>query len=106
MAEIIWSEPALEDLEKIAEYIALSNPVAASELVQRIFEVVDRLIEFPESGREPLELEGFNYREVVVNPFRVFYRIEDEIIYIVHVFRQEQDVRRYILIQRKNDKQI
>lgn len=71
-------------------------------MVQRIFAVVDRLVEFPESGREPVELEDFNYREVVVNPCRVFYRIEDEIIYIVHVFRQEQDVRRYILIQEKN----
>jgi len=102
MAEIIWSEPALDDLEKIADYITLSNPFAASKLVQRVFAVVDLLVEFPESGREPVELEGFNYREVVVNPCRVFYRIEGETIYIVHVFRQEQDVRRYILMREKN----
>jgi len=37
MAKIIWAEPALEQLDEIAEYIALDNPVAANELVARIF---------------------------------------------------------------------
>jgi len=33
MAQIIWSEPALLDLNDIAEYIALDKPDAASHLV-------------------------------------------------------------------------
>ncbi len=36
MAEVIWTEPALADLEAIAEYIALDNPKAAREFVQRV----------------------------------------------------------------------
>ncbi|WP_133154128.1 type II toxin-antitoxin system RelE/ParE family toxin, partial [Vibrio sp. 10N.261.49.E11] len=38
MAEVIWSEPALSDLNDIAEYIALENLVAAKQLVQNVFD--------------------------------------------------------------------
>jgi plasmid stabilization system protein ParE len=37
MAEVIWTEPALNDLNAIADYIALDNPEAARRLVQKIF---------------------------------------------------------------------
>ena len=50
MAEIVWSEPALSDLDAIADYIALENPAAASELVKRIVEHVGRLADHPESS--------------------------------------------------------
>ncbi|EGR0261305.1 TPA: type II toxin-antitoxin system RelE/ParE family toxin, partial [Vibrio cholerae] len=47
MAEIVWTEPALSDLNDIAEYIALENVVAAKQLVQTIFTKVERLADFP-----------------------------------------------------------
>lgn len=72
MAEVIWSEPALSDFNDIGEYIALENLVAAKQLVQNVFDKVERLVDFPESGRLPPELEHLNYREVVVNPCFVF----------------------------------
>jgi len=37
MAEIVWTEPALSDLDASADYIALDNPIAAAALVQRVF---------------------------------------------------------------------
>lgn len=97
MAQVIWTEPALENLEEIAEYIALSNPGAAASLVQSVFEAVERLERFPDSGRIPQEVGEFDYRELIVNPCRVFYKAHEQAVYIVHVLRQERDVRRYIL---------
>ena len=38
--ELIWTESAVQDVDAIADYIALSDPSAARALVQRIFEVV------------------------------------------------------------------
>ena len=35
MAQVIWAEPALNDLDAIADYIALDNPEAARHLVQK-----------------------------------------------------------------------
>ena len=46
MAKIIWTEPAIDQLDDIAEYIALDNPAAANSLVVKVFKVVDRLERF------------------------------------------------------------
>ena len=97
MAEVIWSEPALLDLNDIAEYIALENLVAAKQLVQNVFDKIERLVDFPESGRLPPELEHLNYREVVINPCRIFYKQEGEKVYILFVMRVERDLRRFLL---------
>jgi plasmid stabilization system protein ParE len=63
VAEVIWAEPALQELDAIAEYIALDNPAAASDLVQQIFYKTERLENFPQSGRIPPELPNSVYRE-------------------------------------------
>ncbi len=93
MARLIWTEPALTDLEVIAEYIALDNQNAASELVHKVFASVDRLVRFPNSGSKPPEIKGLPYRQVVVPPCRIFYRVTEEYIYIVLVIRGEQNLR-------------
>lgn len=97
MAEVIWTEPALAQLDEIAEYIALENFSAASRLVTKVFATVDRLGRFPNSGREPPELQGSVYREVVVSPCRVFYRVENERAFILYVMREEQELKTYML---------
>ena len=97
MAEIVWSEPALNDLDDVAEYIALHNTKAAKILVQKIFNKVERLALFPESGKVPVELENFNFRELVLPPCRIFYKLENNKIYILHVMRQERDLKRFLL---------
>ena len=87
----------MADLDDIAEYIALNNPAAARDLVRKVFDKVARLADHPESGRLPLELYLPNYREVIVNPCRIFYKLNDGNPYILFVCRQEQDLRRFIL---------
>jgi toxin ParE1/3/4 len=62
MAEVIWAEPALHDLDPIADYIALDNPEAARRLVQKNFEHVDQLESHPRLGSKPEELKGWRYR--------------------------------------------
>ena len=97
MAEIVWTEPALSDLNDIAEYIALDNVVAAKQLVQTVFAKAERLEAFPSSGRIPPELEHLNYREVVVGPCRVFYKHDGDTVYILFVMRAERDLRKFLL---------
>ncbi|MBY8140743.1 type II toxin-antitoxin system RelE/ParE family toxin [Vibrio fluvialis] len=97
MAEIIWTEPALSDLNDIAEYIALENVAAAKQLVQTIFAKVERLENFPESGRIPPELAHLNYRELFVNPCRIFYKFDGDKVFILFVMRSERDLRKFLL---------
>lgn len=97
MAQVIWTEPAIDNLDEIAEYIAISNPIAAKQLVLDVLSAVDRLENQPESGRVPEEIQEFMYREVVVNPCRVFYKYSAGVVHILYVLRQERDVRKYII---------
>ena len=94
MAQIVWTDPALSDLETIADYIALDNPAAAQKLVRRVLEHVDKLEAFPDSGSKPPELKGWAYRQIIEPPCRVFYRHERHTVYILHVIRSEQRLRR------------
>lgn len=100
MAQVIWTEPALDNLDDIAEYIAFHNPSAARKLVKSVFQKTDRLEKFPATGRKPPELQSLGYREIVVNPCRIFYRVDNDTVYILHVMRQEQQLRLYMFNER------
>ena len=100
MAQIIWTDPALSDLNEIAEYIALDNHLAAQALVTQVFSSVERLEQFPESGKKPLELGNTQYREVISNPCRIFYRIEKYKVYILYIMRSERALRNFIINDR------
>ena len=102
MAQVIWTEPALSDLNAIAEYIALDKTSAAVRLVQKVFSSTDRLEQFPESGRKPPEFKKSRYLEIIVNPCRIFYRIEGNKVYILYVMRSERKLRKYLLNAREN----
>lgn len=93
MAEIVWSDPALADLDAIADYIALEDPAAAAELVRRVFEPVGQLADHPDSRSRQPELGRSRYRQVVEPPCRVFYRHEQGKVHIVHVMRAERLLR-------------
>lgn len=103
MAKIVWTEPALRDLDGIAEYIALDKYSAAQNLVGQVFRRVAQLQEFPESGRKPPEFpKNSRYYEVIVGPCRIFYRIDNTKLYVLYIMRSERLLRKFILDDRKN----
>lgn len=100
MARLIWTEPALSDLDEIADYIALDDPEAARKLVKRVFEHVGKLIDHPKLGSIPPELRPIrSYRQIVEPPCRVFYRKRNRDVYVVHVMRGERLLKRRNLIR-------
>ena len=104
MAQLIWTEPALSDLDEIAEYIALDDPMAASNYVQKTFRQVDRLAIYPNSGKQPTELPRTPYREIIVPPCRIFYRLEEDNVFILHVMRSERLLRPFLLDRRSPER--
>jgi toxin ParE1/3/4 len=100
MAQVVWSDPALSDLEAIADYIALENPAAASELVKRVFAHVEQLADHPESGSRPSELKRSRYRQIVEPPCRVLHRHDGRSVFILHVMRSERLLRKRQLAAR------
>jgi addiction module RelE/StbE family toxin len=101
MAEIVWTEPALNDLDAIADYIAIENPEAAAALVQRVFGHVEQLQTHPKSGSRPAELKGSRYRQIVEPPCRVFYRYDGDRVFVLFVMRSERPLRKADIQSRK-----
>ncbi|MCL1487555.1 MAG: type II toxin-antitoxin system RelE/ParE family toxin [Marinobacter sp.] len=60
--KIIWSPLALERIEDISRYIAEDNPDAALQWVNDLFATVERLADFPKSGRMVPEVGGAAYQ--------------------------------------------
>lgn len=82
-----WTEHAVEDLSTIAEYISLSSPIAAEQLVERVKRQLEQISAYPESGRMVPEVGASDIRELQVKPYRVIYRVlidQIEVISIVH----------------------
>jgi toxin ParE1/3/4 len=77
----------------MAEYIALDQSDAARRLVAQAFRSVERPSRFPNSGRRPPETAKPPYREVVVGPCRIFYRVGGREVLILYVMRGEQMLR-------------
>ncbi|OGV67696.1 MAG: plasmid stabilization protein [Lentisphaerae bacterium RIFOXYB12_FULL_65_16] len=101
MAELIWAEPAIQDLDAVADYIALDNPDAARRYVRKVFAEVSRLKVFPEMGQVPAELEDLpQYRHLVIGPCRLFYRVSAGNVFVLHVTRCERLFRRQVLLDR------
>lgn len=97
MAQVIWTEPALNDLDAIADYIAVENPLAAAALVQRVFGHIEQLEAHPESGPRVPELKRSRYRQIVEPPCRVLYRFDGAKAFILHVMRSAQLLRKGLL---------
>lgn len=95
MARLVWTEPALSDLDEIADYIALDDLAAARNFVRRVFDHVEKLAKHPKLGTLPAELRPLkSYRQIIEPPCRIFYRQKGDILYIVHVMRGERQLRR------------
>ena len=98
MAQVIWTEPAIADLEAIADYIAIESPIVAGALVQRIVQHARQLAVHPESGSRPKELGSrTRYRQLIEPPCRIFYRFDGNHVFIVHAMRTERLLRRSAL---------
>jgi len=105
--KVFWSESAEDGLKSIIEYIYSDNPTAARENLKKIRSKASSLCSFPQRERTPPELEEqgiLQYRELVIPPWRVIYRISEERVYVLSVIdsrRNVEDVLFEKLIRKK-----
>jgi toxin ParE1/3/4 len=73
--KLIWSPTAKLDLRDLCEYIRQDNPSAAIHFAQAVFGIVERLSEFPLSGRIVPEFADPTIREIIRKPCRIVDRV-------------------------------
>ncbi|MFW9264241.1 type II toxin-antitoxin system RelE/ParE family toxin [Nostoc sp. CALU 546] len=76
--QVVLSPKAVGDLEAIVKYIALSNAEAARKLGQQLLEKSRELSQFPFIGQKVPEFNDPNIRQLILKPYRVVYRVEEE----------------------------
>lgn len=71
-------------------YIRKDKPSAAVNFRNRAEKAIRRLEDFPESGRLIPEFPDLPYREVIVSPYRFFYKCKNDVVWIVAVWHGAQ----------------
>jgi len=79
-------------LGAIAEYIAVSSPVYAEQVVDRVVRRLDQARRFPESGRAVPENDAAEIRELIEFPYRVIYRVRPEAIEVLAILHGRRDL--------------
>ena len=92
---VVWSERAVTDLLRILDYIALDSPVSAEKLYHTLKKQCQDLCYFPLQGRLIPELKDLGislYRELVVEVYRVIYRVDKKTLLILTVLDSRRDL--------------
>ena len=75
MVEVVLSESAWDDLDSITDYISHDSVRYAQEFSDRIFDRIEQLKTFPESGRVVPEFNNKLIRELILGKYRIVYRV-------------------------------
>ena len=98
--DVMWSETSEKDLVGMVEYIAADSPSNAFEILKEIKQKALSLYAFPHRGRIVSELRDQGiilYRELIVPPWRIIYRISGKAGYILSVLDSRQNVEDMLL---------
>lgn len=91
--KILISEPAKKDIRRIIRYIRLDKPIAAEKFKDLLLFKGRSLARLSDRGRKVLELKGTlfeDYREIIVGPCRLIYKVSGNEVRILRVFHSRQ----------------
>lgn len=103
--QVTWAASAQRDLKQIIGYIAIDSPGNASQILKKIKQKASDLYTMPDRGRIVPELkdQGIQtYRELIVAPWRIIYKISDTTVFVLSVIdsrRNVEDILLYRLIK-------
>jgi plasmid stabilization system protein ParE len=98
--DVIWSETSEKDLVDIVEYITADSPSNAFEIFKKIKQKTSSFYTFPDRGRIVPELQDQGiilYRELMIPPRRIIYRISEKAVYVLSVMDSRQNVEDILL---------
>jgi len=98
--KVHWASIAEADLRNIILYITDDSPTNARNIFEKIKETAASLTHLPERDRIVPELQDqgiFLYRELILTPWRILYRISDKKVYVLSVIDSRQNVEDILL---------
>ena len=104
--KIVWTDPCVEDLQPIHDYIARDSEYYAADLVERLILSVQRLLQFPSLGRRVRETQNENIRELVLQNYRIIYRIAGQQIEVLTIVHGRRDLTRRRRVRRSDEEDL
>ena len=95
MAKVVWTGPALKDLEVITNYIAMDSPRYAERFAERLVRAPRALRNHPRIGRTVPEFQDDNLRELLYGSYRIIYEIRGDTCFIETVIHSSRDLLRH-----------
>lgn len=87
-----WSNYASDDLDELVRYISRDSAFYAQLFAERVVLATQRLKDFPESGRMIPEAESQTLREIILQGYRVMYRMETDRVLVLAVMHGSRDL--------------
>ncbi|MSQ85002.1 MAG: type II toxin-antitoxin system RelE/ParE family toxin [Myxococcales bacterium] len=84
--KLVWTDQAAVDLDAIADFIAVDDPIAAVQWVEQLVATAERVPQSPRMGRKVPEFGREDVRELIHANYRIVYRIGKENIEVLTVF--------------------
>jgi len=98
--KVVWTRTAEEDLAGLVEFIADDNVETAFAVFERIRKGAAALYDLPERGRIVPELHQngiVQYRELIISPWRIIYRLDGDTLYVTAVFDGRRNLEDLLL---------
>jgi toxin ParE1/3/4 len=96
MVHVIWTDPAIEDLASIVDYIARDSPRYAIRTGERIHEAVGKLSLGRRAGWIVPEFGLEHFREILMRPYRIIYEVRGDACYVVAIIHSSRDLTQHI----------
>ena len=93
--KVVWANVAESDLKDIIEYISIDSPQNALKILENIKQKASELYALPERGRIVPELKEqgiLQYREIVISPWRLIYRIAERKVFVLSLIDSRRNV--------------
>ncbi len=88
--KIVFTPAARDQFLQALAYIRRDNPFAAISFRQKTEKILSRLRDYPETGQILPEFPDIHYSEVIVALYRFFYRVKDDVVWVVAVWHGAQ----------------
>ncbi|MBI4650302.1 type II toxin-antitoxin system RelE/ParE family toxin [Candidatus Desantisbacteria bacterium] len=94
--KLIWTEDGIKSFEDVIQYISYDSPYYASDFAKKILLSIEKLNTFPQIGRLVPEYSNPDIRELIYQNYRIVYKINKNVIYLVLVIHGSHELPKII----------
>ncbi len=84
-----FTSQSLQDLQRLKDFIASKNPIAAQKYIDQLLKVIRQLVVQPEPGKEISA--GSSIRQLIAGNYIVRYTLREKTIYILKIWHSKED---------------